>query len=234
LSLAPKCRYSPNPSTGTSSAQQRQWLAQPRDPRGRHAFGIGQQLAGGFRPTAVHLFGAEHAFNLLRLQLGGQYFPNAINIYNPNFSALPTVPVTTSQYTTQSQFGAYVQDQLSLDHWRWLIGARQDWASTYDNQDAKLTGANLSNTRQRDSKLTWRSGLSYVFDNGLAPYASYSESFQPQVGTDREGKTFVPTTGKQYEVGIKYQPVGSRSLYSAALFDLRQQNVLTTDDVDPN
>ncbi|MCU1738021.1 MULTISPECIES: TonB-dependent siderophore receptor [unclassified Pseudomonas] len=200
-------------------------------------FAMDNQLQADFATGAIKhsvLMGADLQRLQQQINRGGQYFPNAINIYNPNFSALPTVPVTTSQYTTQSQFGAYVQDQLSLDHWRWLIGARQDWASTYDNQDAKLTGANLSNTRQRDSKLTWRSGLSYVFDNGLAPYASYSESFQPQVGTDREGKTFVPTTGKQYEVGIKYQPVGSRSLYSAAVFDLRQQNVLTTDDVDPN
>ncbi|MGP0015402.1 TonB-dependent siderophore receptor, partial [Pseudomonas sp.] len=175
-------------------------------------FAMDNQLQADFATGAIKhsvLMGADLQRLQQQINRGGQYFPNAINIYNPNFSALPTVPVTTSQYTTQSQFGAYVQDQLSLDHWRWLIGARQDWASTYDNQDAKLTGATLSNTRQRDSKLTWRSGLSYVFDNGLAPYASYSESFQPQVGTDREGKTFVPTTGKQYEVGIKYQPVGS-------------------------
>ncbi|MDP1293543.1 TonB-dependent receptor, partial [Klebsiella variicola] len=35
--------------------------------------------------------------------------------------------------------------------------------------------------------------------------------------------------GKQYEIGIKYQPPGSNSFITAAIFDLRQTNVLTTD-----
>ncbi len=200
-------------------------------------FALDNQLQSDFSTGAVKhtvLIGADFQRLMQKINRGGQYFPNAIDIYHPNFSALPRVPVSVQQYTTQSQFGTYLQDQLSLGHWRWLIGARQDWARTYDDQNNARTDANLSHTRQHDEKLTWRSGLSYVLDNGLAPYVSYSESFQPQLGTDRLGATFKPTTGKQYEAGIKYQPVGSRSLYSAAVFDLRQQNVLTPDDVNPN
>ncbi len=69
----------------------------------------------------------------------------------------------------------------------------------------------------------------YLFDNGLAPYASYSESFHPQSGTGYGGSVFKPTEGKQYEIGIKYQPPGSNSFITAAIFDLRQSNVPTTD-----
>ena len=36
-----------------------------------------------------------------------------------------------------------------------------------------------------------------------------------------------PETGRQYEVGVRYQPVGGKSKYSAALFDLRRQNYIT-------
>jgi iron complex outermembrane receptor protein len=80
-----------------------------------------------------------------------------------------------------------------------------------------------------DSKaFTGRVGLVYLFDNGLAPYASYSESFKPQSGTGYGGSVFKPTEGKQYEIGIKYQPPGSNSFITAAIFDLRQSNVLTT------
>lgn len=32
---------------------------------------------------------------------------------------------------------------------------------------------------------TWRAGAVYLFDDGLAPYASYAESFQPQVSDRR-------------------------------------------------
>lgn len=177
------------------------------------------------------LFGVDYQRLLQQVNRGGQYFPHALDIYHPDYSALPVVPVTTHQYTAKTQIGTYFQDQIALDHWQLLIGGREDWARTDDRQDNVDTG-HVSN-EQRDHAFTWRSGLTYLFDNGLAPYVSYSESFQPQLGTDFEGSTFQPTTGKQYELGIKYQPPGLRSLYTAAVFDLRQQNVLTSDPVNP-
>ena len=42
---------------------------------------------------------------------------------------------------------------------------------------------------------------------------------------------FKPTEGKQWELGVKYQPVGSDSLFTAAVYDLRQENVRVTDNV---
>jgi iron complex outermembrane receptor protein len=39
----------------------------------------------------------------------------------------------------------------------------------------------------------------------------------------------VPETGKQYEAGIKYQPKDTNMRYTAAIYDLRRQNVLTPD-----
>ena len=38
-----------------------------------------------------------------------------------------------------------------------------------------------------------------------------------------------PTTAKQTEVGVKYQPHGSRSSVTAAVYDLKQQNVASYD-----
>lgn len=49
---------------------------------------------------------------------------------------------------------------------------------------------------------------------------------------DFYGNPFTPTRGQQYEAGIKYQP-NAKSLYTMALFDLTQQNVLTTDPLHP-
>src|SRR5690606_20189292 len=69
-------------------------------------------------------------------------------------------------------------------------------------------------------------------DNGLAPYFSYSEGFTPNAGTDYAGKPFDPTKAKQYEVGVKFQPKGSDSSVSAAVFEITQRDVLTP-DTDP-
>jgi len=72
--------------------------------------------------------------------------------------------------------------------------------------------------------------VTYHFDNGLAPYISYMESFLPTTGTDTAGKPFTPETAHQYEVGIKYQPT-DRTLVTLAYFDLTREDYLTTNPV---
>lgn len=66
-----------------------------------------------------------------------------------------------------------------------------------------------------------------MFDSGFTPYVSYAESFQAEAGGNG-GAAFKPSTGKQYELGIKYQPPGSDMLFTAAVYDLTRQNIVTT------
>jgi iron complex outermembrane recepter protein len=67
----------------------------------------------------------------------------------------------------------------------------------------------------------------YNFDSGIAPYFSYSESFLPVLNTNVAGELLKPETGVQYEVGVKYQPVGINALITLAAFDLTRSNVVT-------
>jgi iron complex outermembrane receptor protein len=39
----------------------------------------------------------------------------------------------------------------------------------------------------------------------------------------------VPTTGEQYETGVKYQPPAMNAFVTGSVFDIRENNVLTTD-----
>jgi iron complex outermembrane recepter protein len=121
-----------------------------------------------------------------------------------------------------NQTGLYAQDQIALDKWRLTLGGREDWIHTgttfFNKNDATST--------QRDKAFSGNAGLSYVFDSGITPYISYTESFQPSAGASASTtESFKPTKGKQTEVGVKYQPPGSRTLLTAAAFDLRQENV---------
>ncbi|MFK3970426.1 TonB-dependent siderophore receptor [Pseudomonas sp. NPDC087358] len=128
------------------------------------------------------------------------------------------------------QKGVYLQDQIKFDEkWILLLGGRHDWADQHT-----LLARNDQRSGQSDEKTTWRAGLVYKADNGLAPYISYSESFFPVAGTDARQQSFVPTEGKQYELGIRYQPEGSSMLLSAAVYELTQKNVLTQDPNDIN
>ncbi|VEF13310.1 TonB-dependent siderophore receptor [Pseudomonas fluorescens] len=126
------------------------------------------------------------------------------------------------------QTGLYVQDQMALDQWRLTLGGREDWVHTstkfFNNSDATNTS--------RDKAFSGNAAISYVFDNGFVPYLSYAESFQTTTGADATSTgSLKPTEGKQWELGIKYQPPGSKTLLSAAVYNLTQENVAVTTTV---
>lgn len=162
-------------------------------------------------------------------QAAGQVAP-LYDIFNP-------VPRGSSSYldnmnpqiygeATSKQTGLYVQDQISVGNWRFTIGGRQDWA---DDENVNL----LTDTSYEQSadEFTWRAGAVYLFDNGLAPFFSYSESFLPSLtdpSSTLDNVLFEPTTGQQYEGGVRYQ--GGNNIYvTLGAFHITQQNVPTSD-----
>lgn len=118
------------------------------------------------------------------------------------------------------QTGVYLQDLVELDQWRFSLGLRQDWVKV--SEENRDTNTRVSDKR---SNFTTRAGVLYLFENGLAPYVSYSESFNPNTVSDQDGKPLAPTEGTQWEAGIKYQPPGSDNLYTASVFRIEQENL---------
>jgi iron complex outermembrane receptor protein len=132
------------------------------------------------------------------------------------------------QATKSDQFGLYAQDQISAGGLRITIAGRQDWA--YDKLTNFTNPAAITVQKTKSDAFTWQAGAVYLFDNGLAPYASYAESFVPQGGdasTNVTGRTFVPTAGQQYEGGIRYEPKGGKAYFTLGAYQIKQQNVLT-------
>ncbi|KRG86574.1 TonB-dependent receptor [Stenotrophomonas daejeonensis] len=168
---------------------------------------------------------------------GAMLNPASIDIFNPVYSAY--APVTTGiGYSggVNEQTGAYLQDQLALGKWRFTVGGRYDWTDddTFTrsyNAVTDVSGPTIP-TRVENEAFTGNAGLLYVADNGLSPYLSYSESFQPSgsnANMSWDGSPFDPVTGKQWEAGVKYQPAAFDGLLTMSAYDLRQQNILTND-----
>ena len=150
-----------------------------------------------------------------------------LNVLSPLYGLAVSEPQTaySDSQDVQRQTGVYIQDQMKLgQHWRLNAGLRHDSVQTRSSDH--LTG---TSTSVNDSAVTGRLGISYLTSSGWAPYASYTESFLPQTGADFSGKRFDPSRGKQYEVGVKYQPNQGNGLISASLFNLSKTNVQTTD-----
>lgn len=170
------------------------------------------------------LGGVDYRWQLMQNRAGSAVGPS-INLFNPVYGAYVPLPaITSSTNQTQQQLGTYVQDQMRWDRVYFTLTGRYDWSW----QDTRNTFTEAV-TSLNDSAFTGRVGLLYSFESGISPYISYSTSFLPTAGTDYFGANFEPTTGTQWEVGVKYQPPGSRSFAAVALFDLTQQNVLTSD-----
>lgn len=112
--------------------------------------------------------------------------------------------------------GYYISDQMSLGNLVATAGVRFD----------QVTNAVEGGATQEDDATSFSLGLLYRGPAGISPYASYAESFQPVVGVDTITNTQLkPQEGRQYEVGLKWQPRGINALVTLAAFDIEISNL---------
>ncbi|WP_328825630.1 TonB-dependent siderophore receptor [Pseudomonas sp. S37] len=146
---------------------------------------------------------------------------NPLDAGNPQYGNGNLQVLGENRYQRRlQQMGVYLQDLVELDQWRFSLGLRQDWVKV--SEENRDSDTNVSDQR---SRFTTRAGVLYLFENGIAPYVSYSESFNPNTVSDQNGRPLAPTEGTQWEAGIKYQPPGSDNLFTASVFRIEQENL---------
>lgn len=198
------------------------------------SFTIDNQISGRFNTGAVEhnvLFG----FDYQQLDSHIIYQDGAtesIDIFAPDHDQIdPGSIVFDDAYAADfdlasRQIGIYAQDQLILDNWVVIAGGRYDQYEQTSTDHA--TGNNTDAPVEQDNFAFRLAGL-YNFDNGLSPYLSYAQSFEPVVGADRHGNAFVPSTGEQWETGVKYQSEDMSKSFVVSLFNITKKNDLTRD-----
>ncbi|MEI4483230.1 MULTISPECIES: TonB-dependent siderophore receptor [unclassified Phyllobacterium] len=145
---------------------------------------------------------------------------DSIDIYDPIYGDIGPVPIAYSFHDKNYQTGLYAQDVIRFDNFTVMAGVRHDWARS-------KTANPFYSYDVTEEATTFRLGATYRFDNGIAPYVSYSESFALETGLMQGGGTWKPTTGQQYEVGIRYELPDTDAMITLSTFDLRQQNVVS-------
>jgi iron complex outermembrane receptor protein len=166
----------------------------------------------------VLLAGVDYSWNHVRKRAGFGY--EVIDIYDIDYGAingwnggLPQ-PETDSEDVEQQQLGFYLQDQIRLyDRVSLVLGARRDdvWASA------------LAGPKQKWSATTFRAGLIGELIQGVSPFVSYTESFEPISGSASNGQPFVPKFGRQYEIGVKLQP-NDASIVTLTAYHIKENN----------
>lgn len=188
-----------------------------------HSFIIDNMLqAEFFTGAAKHtvLFGAD--YQRRKADVAWRYGTvDPLDASNPQYGNGNLQLLGENNYLRRlQQTGVYLQDLVELDQWRFSLGLRQDWVKV--SEENRDTDTKVNDDR---SKFTTRAGVLYLFENGIAPYVSYSESFNPNTVSDQDGRPLAPTEGTQWEAGIKYQPPGTDNLFTASVFRIEQENL---------
>ncbi len=190
-------------------------------------------------------FATGSALHTVVVGLDYQYTKNKIfndadrSVYDPRSpGTVPTLDTGSSGYPSfalspfatadalrrQKQAGFYIQDLVELGNWNISAGLRQDW---YDvSIDDSISGKDAN----QGEKLSGHVGVLYAFENGISPYLSYSTSFNPTSNYSSGAQILEPTTGKQWEAGVKYQPVGSDDLYTLSFFTIDMENLFAKEN----
>ena len=185
------------------------------------------------------LYGMQHDINIGvdAFQEKSDYTNNRcnigdLNIYAPVYGQTVTCsnPVSNHDINRLKYAGLYIRDRIQLNDQLLLsLSGRQDWAQT---QTTSLITGNSS--KQSDEAFTGSASVMYTFNDIVAPYVSYATSFTPNSGTDVNSNPFKPEKGKQVEVGMKLQSPDQRIQGAIAWYDLKRQNVVVNDSVNPN
>jgi iron complex outermembrane receptor protein len=150
-----------------------------------------------------------------------------LDVYQPVYGTapLPVLPDVPTVVTKARRAGLLLQDQIKFDE-RWVLvaGLRHD----------RVRNAVEGGTGETHSAVSRNLGGVFLADGGWSPYVNYSESFEPESGTDAAGRLFKPKRGKQIEAGVKWQPTNPRLSASAAVYQLKEKNRRTTDPDNPN
>ena len=153
-----------------------------------------------------------------------------LDIYAPIYGSTPgAFAYAGKRQARESKLGVYAQDQMKInDKLVLLLGGRQDWSQNDSRPASAPTPASWLN--EKNDAFTGRAGLVYLFDNGFAPFLSYSQSFEPTSGIDSiTNSRLKPTRGEQYEAGWRYQPTNSNTLLTFAAYQLTKDNAVVYD-----
>ncbi|WP_230293130.1 TonB-dependent siderophore receptor [Croceicoccus sp. Ery5] len=170
------------------------------------------------------LAGIDYSWNRVRKDSG--YALELIDIYAIDYDSLSdfngTIPMPGdagylygfAEDVKQTQIGFYLQDQIRMwDRVSIVLGVRRDEArSTSYGEEVYDQGAT-----------TFRAGIIGEVVDGVSPFFSYTESFEPISGSDLYGDPFVPKTGRQFEAGVKFHPA-DQIIVTATAYHIKEAN----------
>lgn len=197
------------------------------------ASSFSQELRLNYSGDSVDLVGGVYYtdFSFARSPTGaGPYFYGSaapdqrvgFSVCTYNIGFCPVAPSFTQELTDNHTTAAFVDATFALtDQFELFGGLRyDDYKNTTSVQVFATTTGPLRTFVTEDGNLSGRIGLSYMPNDDLNLFASYSRGYKPPaVGTDPSGALFQlePEQANAFELGVKYG-IGDMQLTANAFF----------------
>lgn len=160
----------------------------------------------------------------------GGFYPDA-PVYDQLPPSGPVNPNNSDGYTRIKGQALYAKDNIHLtDRWILAPGVR------YQHYDIRSGSRRpfVEATDERQGKALPFLGVVYQWRPDLSFYGNYAQSYRPN--EIDAGSVFIgsykPETGRQYELGAKYEHGGWQS--TVAVYDIRKKNVQQNAGTDAN
>ncbi|WP_035053280.1 TonB-dependent receptor [Andreprevotia chitinilytica] len=157
------------------------------------------------------------------------------NLFNPQLKVLGPMSTTgkpsNDNVTDIDVSAAYLQDLISVGHWKILAGVRFDHIRQKRDD---LTAANLDLERT-DNVWSPRLGVTYEVTPAVSLYGSISRSFQPLADSytfRSNSDELKPEQTTAYEFGTKADLFDGRASATLAVFQIDKKDMLTGDPTD--
>ncbi|MDH7460975.1 TonB-dependent receptor [Chitinophagaceae bacterium 26-R-25] len=180
---------------------------------------------------ADRFYTTNYTYNLANVK-GGIY--DTINIYDDTkYIARTDIPEATKLrlgHQPVNRFGAYVQDLISISSkLKVLVGVRWSY------QDSKAPDTLLYTTNVKtmgsdkvDKAFSPRAGIVYKPFEHTSIFASYSNNFVVNTGTDINYKQLDPSIVNQYEVGVKNDFLNGKLSANVTVYRIVNNNLAQT------
>lgn len=189
---------------------------------------LGNFTTGPF--SHVLLAGIDHLGRYSKDQLGTQVRILPVDLFNPRpvGNVVFGKTVAAVNEINVDNTGVYLQDQMEVDKFNFMLGLRRDQLKEDLHFDVRTIPTGFRSATDT-AQASPSAGVLYRLSPSLSLYASYSRSLDSNLPYDSCGRNFSPSRGTQYEAGIKGSAFSGRFQWSAVAFDLRRTNGLVDD-----
>ncbi|MGL2966223.1 TonB-dependent siderophore receptor [Flavobacterium sp. XGLA_31] len=186
------------------------------------------------------LFGADaDQSNTSTLAYKNITYYDKINIYNPTVildknsiyanTVIPAMDKNTNALANIRRVGVYFQDLIELTKKvKVLAGLRYSYLENTTNTFTYSTGDNLE-TKTHDNIVSPKLGIVFQPTKTNSIFASYSDSFVLNTGTDINLKALPHSTINQYEIGVKNEFLKGHLVANLTTYLIDYSNLAQTD-----